>query len=378
MTEKKEETPEKKEETPEKESAANTGEFELALDDFALDLPSSDEFAGERKFDESLLAESVTEILTDDELAERMRDPLFRELAEPKLPEIPPADRAKLLLQSPNRIHFYWSIKNNPYRTLTRAFGDAGSYRLAAKLVNLSRETEELFAVEAEGDWWFNVEADQSYRAEIGFYAPNRPFIRIIFSNVLNTPRKNPSPRRALASDWSVSANEFARTLDASGFRQDAFDVAIAGDDREVSTNATRKAFASLTGEPPLDAPEFSAEEMRFALLALASGYALEDLRGHISQKLFIFLSRRKEKIHTEQALAALKENFDVFADEIWEEEETGAAVFGASLVNFPKRIRKRSIPKTLLPKLADFPKVSGLSPVSSAGFPISSGSLRR
>ncbi len=347
--------------------------FELELDDFKLDSVSSDEFIGKNEFDESVLPESVTEILSDGEIAERMKDPIFRELAEPKLPEIRKDDRAKLLMQSPDKLHFYWSMKNNPYRVLDRAFGNTGSYRLVAKLVDRTRGTERLFPVEAEGSSWFDVEANSNYRAEIGFYAPNRPFIRIIFSNTINTPRKNPSPRRALTTDWDVSANQFAQVLDVSGFRQDAFDVAIAGDDLRVSTNATNRAFKEFIGKTKKDF-DFGAEEIRFALLAIASGYSLEDLRGQISERLFAALSENKDKVKSENALASLKEHFDVFADEIWEEEEIGSAVFGASLVNFPKRIKKRTVPKTLLPKLSDFPK---LSPISSGVFPGSSGNFR-
>ncbi|MGI8543784.1 MAG: DUF4912 domain-containing protein [Aridibacter sp.] len=349
------------------DSLVETEVSELEFDTLNFDAASSDEFLKEKEFDQSILPESVTEILSEDEIAERMKDPIFCELAEPKLPELTKDNRAKLLMQSPNRIHFYWSMKNNPYRVLNRAFENMGSYRLVAKLVDQIKGTEELVPVEAEGNYWFNVESDSKYRAEIGFYAPNRPFIRIIFSNTIHTPRKNPSPRRALAADWSVSANEFAQVLDVSGFRQDAFDVAIAGDDRDVSTNATNKAFGEFIGGAKKDF-DFGAEELRFALLAIASGYSLEDLRGQISRRLFAALSENKEKIKSENALASLKEHFDIFADEIWEEEEIGSAVFGASLVNFPKRIKKRTVPKTLLPKL---------SPLSSGVFPISSGNFR-
>ncbi len=362
----------KNKEILEVESSEETEKFELELDDFSLDLPSSDEFAGEKKFDKSVLSVSVTELFSDDEISERMKDPIFRELAEPKLPELKKDDRAKLLLQSPNRIHFYWSMKNNPYRVLNRAFGKIGSYQLIVKLVNQSTGFEEMSPIEAEGEYWFNVESDANYRAEIGFYAPNRPFISIIFSNTLNTPRKNPSLRRALASDWDVSANEFAQVLDNSGFRQDAFNVAIAGDNLEVSNKATSKAFGKFIGDTKNDSG-FSAADLRFVLMAFAAGHTLESLRGHISEQLFALLSANKENINSENALASLKENFDVFSDEIWEEEEFGSAVFGASLVNFPKRIRKRTVPKTLLPKFSDFPK---LSPLSSADLPISSGNF--
>ena len=125
--------------------------------------------------------------------AEKEQDPIFRELAEPKLPELEKENRAKLLMQTPNRLYFYWSIKSNPYQILQKAFqGNTGSYQLVAKIVNQKNEQEQIFPVETEGNWWFNVEPNASYRAEVGFYAPNRPYIRIIFSNTIETPRKSP------------------------------------------------------------------------------------------------------------------------------------------------------------------------------------------
>ncbi len=144
----------------------------------------------------------------------------------------------------------------------------------------------------------------------------------------------------------------------------------------EVSTNATNKAFGEFIGDAEKDF-DFGAEEIRFALLAIASGYSLDDLRGQISERLFAALNDNKEKVRSENALASLKEHFDIFADEIWEEEEIGSTVFGASLVNFPKRIKKRTVPTTLLPKLSDFPKQPKISPLSSAVSPISSGNFR-
>jgi len=64
---------------------------------------------------------------------------VFKELAAPKLPELAKENRARLQMQSPNRLFFYWSIKNNPFQTLKKAFGhDTGSYTLVAKLLDLS------------------------------------------------------------------------------------------------------------------------------------------------------------------------------------------------------------------------------------------------
>ncbi len=301
-----------------------------------------------------------------------VEDPVFKELATPKLPELAKENRARLQMQSPNKIQFYWSVKNNPFQTLTRAFGGkTGNYRLVAKLVNQSKDREEFFPIDAEGSWWFNVDADSSYQAEVGFYAPNRPFIRVMFSNVLETPRKSPSPRAATDADWAISAHDFAEVLDSSGYTQDAFEVALAGDDYEHSNQATQNAFSQFIALKETIPAEISAEEMRFALLAIASGYSLEDLRGHISANLFAVLQENADKLTPENALAALNEHFDISMNEIEEEEEfIGDAVFGSSLINFPRSSKtKRNLPKTLLPKNQLSNLGRKISPISSFQF---------
>lgn len=297
--------------------------------------------------------------------AEAEQDPIFRELAEPILPELERENRAKLLMQTPNRLYFYWSIKSNPYQTLQKAFqGNTGSYQLVAKIVNQKNEQEQIFAAEAEGNWWFNVEPNASYRAEVGFYAPNRPYIKIIFSNTIETPRKSPSPRVATDADFAVTAQEFSEVLDIAGYKQDAFEVALIGDDNEQAETATRGAFAMFTNAKPEEFSTLDGDELRFALLAVASGISLKDLREHISPALFALLNSLINGLTADSALNALGEYFDVFADEIFEEEEFGAMVYGASLLNFPKTIKKRIVPKEILPKFGE-----KLSPLSSHDF---------
>ncbi len=342
-------------ETESLEKDANVREF--VLDDFRGNLISSAEMIKkiptiDEANDDILALEAAPIHLVDEELTEsknelsEVKNSIFKELSEPKLPELPKENRARLQMQSPTRLNFYWSVKTNPFKTLNRAFGGkTGSYTLVVKLVNQTTDREEFFPVEAEGSQWFNVDADSTYRAEIGFYASNRPFVRVMFSNTVETPRKNPSPRRAETKNWEVSANQFAQVLDVSGFQQDAFEVALAGDDFEHSENATNNAFSQFIGKQEIN---FPPDEIRFTLLALASGYTLENLREQIGASLFAFLQENAEKLSAENALASLQENFAVFSDEI-EEEFLSPTIFGASLINFP-RTSKRS---RFLPKFA-------------------------
>lgn len=321
--------------------------------------------------EETLEAEATEEITEE---AEEV-DPIFAELAAPKLPELAKENRARLQMQSPNRLFFYWSVKNNPFQILSKMLnGNQSNYQLVVKFINQKNGYEQLFPVEAEGNYWFNAESDSRYQAEVGFYAVNRPYFRIMYSNVIETPRKTPSPRQATDADWAVSAKDFAKVLDESGFKFDAFEVALAGDNENAADYATENALSQLLGGRKLDFGGINTDEVRFALLALASGVSLEELRGQISEALYLVLEEHYADLSAESSLAALQENFDIFTEEIFEEETVGAAVYGLSLVNFPKAIRKRVVPKTRVPgefsdKNLPSEWLSKISPLSSVNF---------
>ncbi|MEO6335147.1 MAG: DUF4912 domain-containing protein [Pyrinomonadaceae bacterium] len=273
--------------------------------------------------------------------------PVFRELAEPELPRLARENRARLQMQTPNRLFFYWSVGSNPFNKLDRALGTkTASYSLVLKLVDLRRDSEQIHPIEAEGSWWFDVEADGEYRAEIGFYAPNRPYVRALFSNTVETPRKSPSPRVDTEADWSVTAEGFANVLEVAGFTEDAFDVALAGDDLVAAEAATLAAFTSLFDEPDVDLQGIAVDEIRHALLLLASGVTLDGLRWKVSPALFAMLEERAESLSAQKALAVLKDQFEIDDDEIVE-EEFASTVFGASSINFPRRLKtRRTLPK--------------------------------
>jgi hypothetical protein len=268
------------------------------------------------------------------------RSPEFLELAIPKLPSLSKGNLARLLMQTPNRLYFYWSIGRNPFHTLNRALGQPGNYTLVLKLVNLHTDEERIHPIDEKGNWWFDVDADGEYRAEIGFYAVNRPYIRVLFSNTVTTPRKSPSPRTADTAEWRVPAHKFARVLDAAGFARDAFDVALAGDDTNAADIATRSAFAQFTGRLDDEFAGIGADELRYAMLALASGVTLAELRGLISERLFAMLSS-VTGLNAENALAALKDKFEFDAEEFEIEDSELPTVFGASLIGLPRKTRK-------------------------------------
>jgi hypothetical protein len=162
------------------------------------------------------------------------------------------------------------------------------------------------------------------------------------------TPRKRPSPRPAEDADWTVTSDTFARVLHVSGFSQDAFDVAVAGDDEYGSEDLTHAAFAKFIGVPVTDFSGIASDELRHALFLIASGVALDTLRWKIDASLFAVLRKYADRLVVENALSALREGFGVESDQI--EEEASAAVFGASIVNMPRRLRKKLPPRLFGP----------------------------
>jgi hypothetical protein len=314
-------------------SDALAGDQTVNFDIDSVELPSSGEFIDVRPD----TGRDVPESALPEETS-----PIFKELAHPKLPELPKENRARLLMQSPTRIFFYWSLGKNPYQLLHQLFGqNAAGYTLVVKLIDLATEAEEVHPVEAEGSWWFNVRPDAEYRAEIGLYSTSRPFIRILFSNTVATPRKKPSPRSADTAEWSVSGRKFAEVLDASGFSEDAFDVAIGGDRVGASDSVPQEIFAQITGTEPREIERIESEELRLAMMALAAGVPLEALKWKISAELYALLQVHFEKLRGSSALASLGEALNLDEEDLEFEYIEDKAV-GGSLVNFPRRVRQR------------------------------------
>jgi hypothetical protein len=355
--------------------------IELVSEDFKLHPISSGERIGASKttkdapkivFSSEISEESAENLVEVEKVgigkeereAKKEKDEI-EELLEPKLPPLPMINRAQLQMQSPNRAFFYWSLKSNPFSTLQKIFGrSALNYKLVAKLINQTENSEQIFPIDIAGSTWFDVESDSTYRVEIGLLAPNRPFIRLLFSNTVQTPRSAPSPYFDWSPEFAISAQDFAEVLDAAGFKQDAIEMALAGDQK--ADIATQNTFFSLFGQQFLNA---RLGELRYALFALASGLTLEDLRYQISPSLFALLEKlmleMSEQPTAEKIRAVLYENFDIGEEveepeEIEVEIEETVRVFGASLINFGKKAPRRfKLPKK-------FPKIS---PVSSSKF---------
>ena len=130
-------------------------------------------------------------------------------------------DEARLLVQSPEKLFFYWSFARDPHPTLRAALGDAAAeFRQAVRLVEPGGEWEGEPTASASGEssFWFDALPGRAYRAEVGFHAAGGPFVRVLSSNVVETPAAGVSAESDAAPEFEIGERDFARVLAGSGF----------------------------------------------------------------------------------------------------------------------------------------------------------------
>ena len=140
-----------------------------------------------------------------------------------------------------------------------------------------------------------------------------------------------------------------AQVLDVAGFAQDAFDVAMAGDDPVTADETAHAAFKKFVGSTNKRVRSVAAEDIRYTMVALAAGLDLDDLRWRVSPTLFSFLQANADKLEAGKARTVLSEHFDIDEAE-FVEETFGPAVHGASLINFPRTLKPRDVVKKFHP----------------------------
>ena len=254
--------------------------------------------------------------------------PVFKLLARPTLPELKHEARARLMMQSPTRLYFYWSISGHSYQALQKTVGgNVSDYRLALRLIDLTNETEELHPIEPDGSIWLKVQPDSEHRVEIGFYSASRSFVRVLFSNTIQTPRKSPSPHSAAEAKWAVTTHKFAEVLDASGFEADAFDVLHEESDKEIASR-----FAEHVGIGESGVNALNILDLKRSLALLAAGSPIEDLKYKIGAELYAVLQKHLAKLSVD----SIRSVFGMSDTDIVEFESLSAV--GGSLVNIPRR----------------------------------------
>jgi hypothetical protein len=149
------------------------------------------------------------------------------------LPLVLNRDSIQLLLQSPGKLFLYWSFANDPRATLRQAFGElAAQYRLTVRLVKVESGEEFLLDAPRERMQWFEVYPRHVYRAEVGFHAEGRPFVRLLSSREVRTPPDSASQLSDAEGEFRVGPDEFARLLGRAGYESYARGLTDAtGDD---------------------------------------------------------------------------------------------------------------------------------------------------
>jgi hypothetical protein len=208
------------------------------------------------------------------------------------LPEVYPGDRIKLMAQSPRKLYVYWGLEQNPFATLVRAFGpQAAGYSLVLRLVNTETGDEFLHLASETKSQWLDVQSGYSYRVDLGLYATGRAFIRILSSNITQTPRSGVARTTDEAPEWNISAEKFARVLDEAGYVSDALEVTLEAADEATSDLATRTIAETFSGKQLPLMTEEELIEMRGLLAALAFGASFDSLRAVLTPPLASWLA---------------------------------------------------------------------------------------
>lgn len=276
-------------------------------------------------------------------------DKLAALLEDEPLPEAYNVDRLRLLAQSPRKLHLYWEFAKNPFETLRRAFGaQADRYTLVVRLTAVETGAISWHAASLSRSQWFKVQPDSSYRAELGFFAQGRAFIRLFSSSVARTPRAGVSRAAAKEEEFQVSPEEFARVLDEAGYTSDALEVSLEAADLATEDAATR-AIAERLGGQLANIGEVDLTELRSLLAALAIGMKPDELEGMLSPPLAAWLAEvqreHSEALRSAYLLEILSSTLGLHTSLFDFEELDEAAmrrvarfVVGASEVNMPRR----------------------------------------
>lgn len=167
-----------------------------------------------------------------------------------------------LLAQSPETLFLYWHHATDPHSTLRKALGEAAaSYRLAVRLVDDASGEEILQDASDTGTLWFDVKPGRAYRADVGFVGDGRPFVRVMSSAVVQTPRKGVSQIIDDVHEFQLTAPEFASVLKEAGYAADALEISLEAANAQTGDRTTLRSRAenpSPVRRPPPSPSSFT------------------------------------------------------------------------------------------------------------------------
>jgi hypothetical protein len=166
-------------------------------------------------------------------------------------------DQIKLMIQGPARLYLYWRFAHDPAVALQRLFGArAAHFRLAIKLVDVESGAEAYHDATPSGEYWFNeLRPGRRYRAEVGQLAPGDPFITLLRSEEIGTPRAGVASvaESAPPAAHAHAGTTFSAAPAAPGVQETASALTPAADADATHARATHMNYAAglLTSEPP-------------------------------------------------------------------------------------------------------------------------------
>lgn len=141
------------------------------------------------------------------------------------LPEVAGRDAINLFAPSPTALFLHWSHAGSPVAALRKAFGDAASqYCLVVRLFDVGADAARVFEASPAQQQWFDAQPERDYRADLGFHAEELPFINLLSSNIVRTPRMSVSPNADADTRFHITPREFEQTLAHIGYAPDVIE----------------------------------------------------------------------------------------------------------------------------------------------------------
>lgn len=190
--------------------------------------------------------EAVEEIAAPDHQNEQGR-------SADELPAPGARDAIQLFAQSPEHLFLHWNHAAEPSAALREAFADAAAhYRLAVRLSDLTGATGHLFEASPERAQWLPALPGRDYRADVGFHADGLPFVTLLSSATVRTPRAAVSPEADPAPEFRITYEDFVLLLGHTGYPLDALQQRTTRD----TTTASYCHFSSGPWEAQSSKPE--------------------------------------------------------------------------------------------------------------------------
>ncbi|HEX6626266.1 MAG TPA: DUF4912 domain-containing protein [Pyrinomonadaceae bacterium] len=168
--------------------------------------------------DEQEIAEHSSPPAAEEDAAAGLRDHEPDTSAD-ELPETVGRDSVQLFAQSPHKLFVHWGHAGDPFAALREAFGDAASrYRLVVRLSCMTDDSAQTDDASPERAQWLAALPDRDYRADIGFHADGLPFITLLSSSVVHTPRAAVSPNADAEPQFHIAPDDFSRLLEHTGY----------------------------------------------------------------------------------------------------------------------------------------------------------------